>query len=345
MSDLESLRQEAELLKNAIRDARKTACDTSLGQAAANVEPVGRLQMRTRRTLRGHLAKIYAMHWGCDFGCGNSRNLVSASQDGKLIVWDSYTTNKVHAIPLRSSWVMTCAYAPSGSFVACGGLDNTCSIYSLKTREGNVRVSRELPGHTGYLSCCRFLNDNQIVTSSGDMTCALWDIETGQQCTTFVGHSGDVMSLSLSGDMRTFVSGACDASSKVWDIREGSCKQTFPGHESDINAVTFFPSGQAFATGSDDATCRLFDIRADQELAMYSRDNIICGITSVAFSKSGRLLLAGYDDFNCNIWDSLKTERVGILAGHDNRVSCLGVTDDGMAVATGSWDSFLRIWN
>lgn len=100
----------------------------------------------------------------------NSRNLVSASQDGKLIVWDSYSTNKVHAIPLRSSWVMTCAYAPSGSFVACGGLDNICSIYSLKTREGNVRVSRELPGHTGYLSCCRFLDDNQIVTSSGDMT-------------------------------------------------------------------------------------------------------------------------------------------------------------------------------
>lgn len=76
-------------------------------------------------------------------------------------------------------------------------------------------------------------------------------------------------------------------------------------------ALQFFPNGWAFATGSDDATCRLFDIRADQELAMYSHDNIICGITSVAFSKSGRLLLAGYDDFNCNVWDSLKTERAG----------------------------------
>jgi WD40 repeat protein len=75
----------------------------------------------------------------------------------------------------------------------------------------------------------------------------------------------------------------------------------------------FFPNGYAFATGSDDATCRLFDIRADQELAMYSHDNIICGITSVAFSKSGRLLLAGYDDFNCNVWDSMKTERAGIV--------------------------------
>lgn len=100
---------------------------------------------------------------------------------------------------------------------------------------------------------------------------------------------------------------------------------------------------------------------------MYSHDNIICGITSVAFSKSGRLLLAGYDDFNCNVWDTMKAERAGqleitfffylyivgillvfnsgILAGHDNRVSCLGVTENGMAVATGSWDSFLRVWN
>lgn len=63
---------------------------------AANLEPVPRIQMRTRRTLRGHLAKIYAMHWASD-----SRNLVSASQDGKLIVWDSYTTNKVCFISKR----------------------------------------------------------------------------------------------------------------------------------------------------------------------------------------------------------------------------------------------------
>ena len=47
------------------------------------------------------------------------------------------------------------------------------------------------------------------------MTCALWDVETGQQTQVYAGHSGDVMSLSLSPDHRTFVSGACDASAKV----------------------------------------------------------------------------------------------------------------------------------
>lgn len=134
--------------------------------------------------------------------------------------------------------------------------------------------------------------------------------------------------------------------------------QTFTGHESDINAVQyigllshsvcadqtrFFPNGDAFATGSDDASCKLFDLRADRELNTYAHDNILCGITSVAFSASGRVLFAGYDDYNCNVWDTLKGERVGVLSGHDNRISCMGVSGDGIALCTGSWDSLLKV--
>lgn len=253
--------------------------------------------MKARKVLKGHLAKIYAMHWSTD-----RRHLVSASQDGKLIIWDAYTTNKVHAIPLRSSWVMTCAYAPSGNYVACGGLDNICSVYNLSSREGPTRVARELSGHSGYLSCCRFINDRRILTSSGDMTCMLWDVETGSKVTEFADHLGDVMSISINPtNQHVFVSGACDAFAKLWDIRTGKAVQTFAGHESDINAVQFFPDGQAFGTGSDDATCRLFDIRADREVNTYASDQILCGITSVAFSVSGRLLFAGYDDFECKV--------------------------------------------
>jgi hypothetical protein len=69
MNELDQLRAEADQLKNAIRDGRKAACDTTLAQAAGSMEPIGRIQMRTRRTLRGHLSKIYAMHWGAESRC------------------------------------------------------------------------------------------------------------------------------------------------------------------------------------------------------------------------------------------------------------------------------------
>lgn len=296
-------------------------------------------KLKARRTLKGHLAKIYAMHWSED-----KVHLVSASQDGKLLVWDAVTSNKIHAIPLRSSWVMTCAYSPSGAFVACGGLDNICSIYNLRNRDTPIRVCRELNAHSGYLSCCRFLSDKQIVTSSGDMSCLLWDLETGSKVREFNDHAADVMSVSISPDKNCFISGACDNSAKLWDIRVGGkAQQTFTGHGSDINAVQYFPNGNAFGTGSDDTYCRLFDIRADRQLQTYNENNLV-GITSVAFSLSGRYLFAGYDDFACTIWDTLRGERLHTLEGHENRVSCLGVSSDGMALCTGSWDSNLKIW-
>jgi len=88
----------------------------------------------------------------------------------------------------------------------------------------------------------------------------------------------------------------------------------------------------------------LFDIRAYAQLNKYGNERILCGITSVAFSSTGRLLFAGYDDYNCYVWDTLTGQLVQQLAGHENRVSCLGVTKDGRALCTGSWDTTLKIW-
>ena len=39
------------------------------------------------------------------------------------------------------------------------------------------------------------------------------------------------------------------------------------------------------------------------------------------FSSSGRILFAGYNDYTLNMWDTLKTNRIGMLYGHENRVS------------------------
>lgn len=138
-----------------------------------------KLAMKQRKALKGHFAKVYAIHWCNNTDAKLANLLVSASQDGKLIVWDALSTNKKAAIPLRSSWVMTCGFSPTGSQVACGGLDNICSIYDVANKDG--KVQRELSGHTGYLSSCRFMGSDgsKMLTSSGDMTCKLWDCNTG----------------------------------------------------------------------------------------------------------------------------------------------------------------------
>lgn len=244
---------------------------------------------------------------------------------------------------------MTCAYSPGGNLVACGGLDNICSVYNLKQREAPIRVTRELSLHTGYLSCCRFINDRTIITASGDMSCALWDVETGSVVQQFQGHAGDVMSVSVpkQQDSHTFVSGACDMKAMVWDTRTARSVATFSGHTGDINAIQYFPNGNLFATGSDDSEIKLHDIRSFHELKTYKNTKLAqTGITSVDFSISGKYIFGGYDDFKVHAWDTLrfKDTTSGELQGHTNRVSCLGVSHEGHAICTGSWDNYLKVW-
>lgn len=62
-------------------------------------------------------------------------------------------------------------------------------------------------------------NASKYSPSSPPPSSALWNIETGQLESTFLGHTGDVMSISLAPDNNNlFVSGACDATAKVGGV-------------------------------------------------------------------------------------------------------------------------------
>lgn len=129
--------------------------------------------------------------------------IVSASQDGRLVVWNALTSQKIHAIKLPCAWVMTCAFSPNGQSVACGGLDSACSIFNLNSQpggNGNLPISTVLRGHKGYVSSCQYLpnEENRLITGSGDQTCVLWDINAGQRLSIFrgefsSGHTADVL--------------------------------------------------------------------------------------------------------------------------------------------------------
>ena len=341
---IQTLKKEIEKIQADIRANKEKAADTSMAQKTSSIPSITKSDhVRFKRELSGHMSKIYAMHWAED-----STHLVSASQDGLMLTWNGLTTAKECCIRIRSSWVMTCAYSPNSKYVSCAGLDNVVSIYNIANRSNGSEplstICAELTGHVGYISGMKYVDDNRIVTSSGDATCALWDVEQQVRTLEFKDHQADVMCISVSPDKNSIVSGACDSTAKLWDLRTGKCVSTFYGHDADINAITYHPSCNAFISGSDDYTCKLFDIRADRELMSYHSDAMQHAVTSVACSSSGRYLFTGYDDLGCLWWDVLKGEMITKLTGHENRVSCLGVSPDGLALATGSWDSKLKIW-
>jgi len=344
--DYNQLKAECKFLRSRIAELGKQDGNKPPLREGASSHEYNVTNFRCRNVLKGHYGKIYALHWG------PHNKLVSASQDGKLLIWGGKSANKLYAIPLRSSWVMTCAYSPAGTTVACGGLDNLCSIYdvgeNINSRQwDDIKPQCELQNHEGYISCCRYIDENRLISSSGDSTCILWDINRKAKLRVYNDHNGDVMSVSVFDSKNIFVSGACDATAKIFDYRAHKCVGTFHGHDSDINAVQWFNDGSAFVTGSDDSTVRMFDFKSYSQLNIYKDDDAVCGITSVCLSKTGKYLFVGYDDHPfSSAWNTLlskKTQNFAIM-GLNHRVSSIGVQRAGQAFCTGSWDNLLRVW-
>lgn len=73
----------------------------------------------------------------------------------------------------------------------------------------------------------------------------MWELSTGVTTRRFVGHTGDVLSVSFSADNRQIVSGSRDKSIKLWNTL-GDCKFTITdkGHTEWVSCVRFSPNPQ-----------------------------------------------------------------------------------------------------
>lgn len=270
-SQIEKAREECKLLYNQVNIIKGKLYDANLLSLSHNIAPVNNTNLKPVLTLKGHSNKVADFRWSED-----SKTILSTSQDGFMITWDSTTGLKKNAIPLDSQWVLSCAISPNGNLVASAGLDNNCTIYRI-SHENRIQqnIISIFKGHTCYVSDIEFISDRNIITASGDMTCALWDIPKSKRVVEFSSHLGDVLAISLppketERHSNTFASGGSDGYIYIWDIRTPTSAQKFFVSDSDITALKFFKNGEAIITGSDDGIARLFDLRSDCKISEYS---------------------------------------------------------------------------
>jgi WD40 repeat protein len=85
-------------------------------------------------------------------------------------------------------------------------------------------------------------------------------------------------------------------------------------------------------------------LRADQEITIFHKPSIVLGANTVDFTKSGRVMFVGYDDSTIRVWDVLKESQLAVWLGHTDRVAHVQVSPDGTALASASWDKYLKVW-
>jgi guanine nucleotide-binding protein G(I)/G(S)/G(T) subunit beta-1 len=209
-------------------------------------------------------------------------------------------------------------------------------------------VSNEFKGHDGSISRCKFLDDDNCLSTSGDKTIIQWDMNKGDIVNQYFGHDGDVLCCDVDDSNNTnFITGSIDKSAMLWDARTGQAELSFTGPGADINTIKYFPNKSAFAIGSDDGSIRLYDIRGDRELMVYSQgddEDKIFRVVSLDFSGSGKYFFTACATF-CYVWNTCSGQIIQVIEDFgDHLVSCVGVTPDGQALLASSWDGYIRVF-
>lgn len=395
---INNVQSHSQILATQLKKIKQENTDSSLQLMANNCrQRISPVKLNNYRTLKGHFDKISCCSWYPD-----NKHLVSSSQDGYLLVWDSTTGLKNNLVELEDPYVMGCDVSSNGELVAAGGLDNTCTVYKVGTKfneqsYGNSLMSI-LKGHKEYISDIGFLkgSSSQLVTCSGDKSSILWDTTKGGHVRYFYGHLGDVLSLSVNpnenSNPNVFVTCSCDRLAMMWDVREPLATRKFlVSTNYDPNVLQFGPDGYTFSVGCDDGNVKIYDLRSDGELGSYGVDKLRgylndnpqlkrnipqglienynsensesnsqiasykqsiqtsienSGVISMDFSKSGRLMFTSYAENTCVfIWDIITGEIVGTLKGHNDVVSKIRVSNDGLGVSTASRDETIKIWS
>ncbi|MCL7040944.1 hypothetical protein MKW94_018035 [Papaver nudicaule] len=195
-----------------------------------------------------------------------------------------------------------------------------CSTRSLRGRSTLFQLETSQFKFLGHEIKINVPNeDADLITSSGDQTCVLRDVTTGQRVSVFggefpSGHTADVLCVSINAsDQSIFDSGSCNTTARLWDSRKGSrAVCTYHGHKGDVNTVKFFPDGQRFENGSDDGTCRLFDVGTGHELQVYHQHDSVPAVTS------------RYSNGDCYVGDTLLA-KVRAPFQFSTRSTCLGL--------------------
>lgn len=193
-------------------------------------------------------------------------------------------------------------------------------------------VSAEMPAFVG----------NDVLCSS--VALVLSDTETGAEVQMTDGviggniwtvggitfnQTGDLIATSSLDGAVNIISTDMKRIETIWQGRKGS-----------VFGLNFSPDGQTLAVGSGDGVY-LLDVETGEEINLLDTGTA----ASVAFNLDGRLLAVGANNTGeVQLWDVEANEKITTLSGHSDTAIAVAFSPDGTMLASGSFDSTIRIW-
>lgn len=155
---------------------------------------------------------------------------------------------------------------------------------------------------------------------------------------------GEVLSVALSPDGRTIVSGQGDGTVTLWDVASGETLWSIAAHEDELTSVEVSPDGERVISSGFDGQAVIWDVATQQQVVSFDVPSDVV-VTSVAYVPDGTQVIAGTDVGLVLAFDSATGELLNALAGHDDFINSVAVSPDGTHALSGSDDTTAILWD
>jgi WD40 repeat protein len=326
---------------------------------------------RISRRFGGHRGFV----WGPRFS-PDGKILASGDQYGTIFIWDWREGKALYTLTGHQGPIYDLAISRDGRHLASASRDHTAKIWDLSTRE-ELATFR---GHFGRVWSVDFSPDgHELVTASGDGSFRVWPVIPTSTSELLAQNVNDSI-ISFSPDGKHIFQDEYEqgrvtfwdvASKKRGPILHGQHLAFSPDGKSfalirDTNCVVIHDTaslrqidsiqtksplsgGTAFSPDAHWLALRsqgrpiLIDLKARREL--FPLDLPPEGPSPLLFSRDSKTLItAGSVDGSIRFCDLATGHVHSLLRDHAAFVSSLALSPDGRTLASGSFDTTVRLW-
>jgi len=155
-------------------------------------------------------------------------------------------------------------------------------------------------------------------------------------------HDGQILTLSLSNDALTVLTGGSDKRAYLWDVKAGSKKKAFGSHSSSITAVAFSSNNKLFTTAGADKRMIIYDAVLGKPKKILSGES---PIISMEFNPVDDNIASSFENGNISVWDAASKSIAATMEGHSKAVNDISFSPDGKRLVSGSDDNTFKIWD
>jgi len=244
---------------------------------------------------------------------------------------------------------------------ASTGKDATVRVWSVE--DGRGECTMNLTGHEKGVTDVANVDGNVFVSCSRDATLRVWDVPkegtstlirrdpfkavlgVGECKAVFRGHTNSVSTICHLGDGR-LATGSRDQTIHIWDTsrEEKYCVEKFWQAKCWVISMAALPDNR-LASASGDLGVKVWDVETGRCVAVLGEHR--AAVRCVEDLGDGRLA-SGSDDGTARIWGGMTLNEGGkclrVLKGHTGFVISLSSFENGTMLATGSYDTTIRVW-